>query len=287
MSTRYFIGKDGVIEREVQGAELGSLAPLATQRMSFFAIPVAKRSKDFGTGYVEAEFWTFIGNFYAGYDFHGHYGDLIVVEETKKNHRNYAIITSIAERAWPKAANAADVIPIITDGKNIWFVFIRRKDNHKIAFIGGHLDVKGEYLETPAVACQHEAMEEAGLEFRPFAEYADRFNHEPNADGLRVEVMIKEIGNQDCRLKLLGTFETDEDYPRAQEARKKRKNPENRIYWTTAYSFIIRLDAPVTAEQIKGWFKPGDDAEEIIIHRHGDPIPDFAFNHHLTIFLQI
>lgn len=221
--------------------------------------------------------------FYAQCDDHGCFGDVIQIirhrlpiEHSYISHIYTA--TSMMWRAYIKPGLAADLVPFVLDAEGkLFFVGIIRGKNPgkgKSALVGGFVDIDGLEMETAAECAIREGKEEIGLEIVP-ASRNEKLLRVPNVNRLKVWAWLCGMEHSSV-LSLVGTYFTSQE--------ENLRSGLKRVYQTTAYTLLIRVDRKLTKKDVGKMFLPGDDAREIAIILSNElPGIEFASGHHRTI----
>ncbi|MFC1598628.1 hypothetical protein ACFL2U_01275 [Patescibacteria group bacterium] len=285
MERFWLFGKNGKITKVLENSEVNTeeITPPLIEIETFFCMPATLSEHEPAAGLrkpLESALIKAVTPAYKYWNKFGPWGDIIQVTVTNGSRM---MIDFIGRLAFHKPGLAADLVPIIVDQTGtMYFIGIERKDTHGVpALIGGHLDIKGYHMETPAQALLHEAAEEANFKIIPAKNELERIQTQPDADNISVLVELGDQIQVESKLQRLGRFQTS-----AEEQMKSLQL--KRVYETIGYGLRIDLAQSLNISDINEWFQAGDDAKSMQIWnitKNGPP-QKFAFEHHRTIFFS-
>lgn len=217
---------------------------------------------------------------------YGPFGDVIRISRYSVGDHDLYVPDLIGHLAYPKPYLAADFLPFIqgNDGQLFFICIRKRRDKGQtLALIGGLIDIEGIDMETAAQCVIREAAEEAGIRLHPKEQFTDLVNDVPNV--LSVDMRM-EFANGDTvahnRLQHVGVYKTV-------ATNREKAFGFQRVYQTTAYSCLVRMEKQLSRESIEGMIEAIDtnEVEQVVA------VPESEFGsmifqqpHHERIFID-
>jgi hypothetical protein len=237
----------------------------------------------------EEQMMSWLTKLYLDWDNFGSFGDAMFLTRRELEEDLFLFdVTFIGRLGFPLPGLAADLLPFVVDKKGNKFLIciVRGKDPNKgmPALIGGGREVHGMKLHTPLETVIKEGWEETKttIKIKEGAEHL--LSQIPFPKQVPVDIYLNnKMGPIRSVLYLVGTFGTS-DEEAVLFGNRISALPQKRIYETTAYTTLLKLDCEITSKELESMFQAGDDAAEIFIVNLDSRLPEFAFKHHVEIF---
>ncbi len=219
-----------------------------------------------------------IQELYTNYGRFGDFGDVIRVLRLN----NQYIVTTIAQKTFPKTALASDLVPfVVDDAGNCFVVAVRRgQDPGKglPALMGGFQTVKGHHLVSSIACIIDESWEELGMKISVKDGYDLERLKTPFPKKVPVVVRIGDHVIKTVLLQIGPSYYTGSEENNVTTGYK-------RVGITTGYMTIIRLHGTYTAESLAQHFVPQDLVEnnQVLVCTARKRIA-FGLSHHNQIY---